>query len=256
MEANFISEEGSILKKIMRKRIENFPVERFPTPSKTIKNVPWPQPSRIISMKQAIEWDINLNSFSILGRTATAVAITEKLFPDCQIKTAEVMEDKVAKFMLEIPFKDRDDAYLEKILAQESVHLILTLDGDQYDLRINSRCEHPKIKEFEPWEGIAIWRMISKLPEHNDPMQKIRLLLDIKETHPSSLVSYHLISLYLEVNQMQKSIQIARELLAERPQAALYYVLYLLTGEKKYKDALSDVYGPDMFNFISKQKSR
>lgn len=254
MEANFIPGEGFILKKIMKKRIENFPVEKFPSPSETLKNIHWPHPPAKVSLKQFIAWDINLDPFSVLGRTATALAVIEKLFPQCQIKTAEIIKDMVAEFMLEIPFKDRDDTYMEKILDHESTHLIIKIDEQQYDLKSNSPCKHPKIIEFDAWEGVAVWRMISNLTQYDDSLQKINLLLDIKKTHPSSLINYHLISLYLEVNEMEKSIQAAQELFKERPQAVICYLLYLLTGEKKYKEDLSAIYGPNMFKFITKRR--
>jgi hypothetical protein len=234
-----------ILKKMVMQKMAcaRLSIKKFETAIETLENIKWIRLNEKISDKILKARTLNLDIKTDLGRIAATVAILENFFPEDIVKVAELYQSKKA----ESSFKTMED-----ILEYENQQLIVIINGIQYDP--NSLHEvwpqYEGLMEFSPWKAIATSRMIIELEDKNS-FKKIRLLNHLKKACPLKLLDYQLVSAYTEVGNLKKAIDVAKKLSETKPQARLYYALYFLTGDNRYKDLLNCVYGTEMFETIS-----
>ena len=242
------------LKKLAEKSNEMKNILKLRTALETLQAINWKIPIGNITDDQYTYWNLELNTKSCLGRAAVSALIVEKYFPNERLMAAEVLKDGLVQIMFEIPIKERTDDNLREILVYEDPHMIITVGGEQYD-SLSSEIKdlhHPVIKEFSTWKAIYASRAISESKLINEPLTKIAFLNKLKEQCNLCLIDEHLIGAYSAIGDFEKAKVLAKRALEIRPNARLYFVLYLLTQEQKYKNYLVEIYGANMFNVITK----
>lgn len=148
--------------------------------------------------------NLGLDPRSCLGRSALAVTIIERFFPEAEVKCAEVAQDMFRELLLQQwgkIYNTRNwppDSWLEELLMYEEPHSIVMVDGKQFDplfcvyaQRANCSVEnlfHPGVIEFPAWEEIAAARMVSEAWLEPNPETKLEVLRAANEICPRTII--------------------------------------------------------------------
>lgn len=249
-----IKSDVTILKEEVAKNSIVLNAVKLDSPLETLRNIVWDIPEGDIPQEKLIKWNLKLDTRSCLGRSAVCILIIEKFFPDHKVMVAEVLGSGLTEYMLQIPMSQKTNEDMITTLLFEEPQIIITVNGVQYDPLSNqvTWLKHPKIQEFPAWEAIRAWYLSSKCLALKNYYYQINQLLKIKRICPMSFVNEKLILAYFSTRNTTRAIKMAVKLIEIKPSARLYFVLYLVTRELKYKDMLEKNYGELMFNVICK----
>ncbi len=202
--------------------------------------------------------NIELDEESCLGRVAQAGAFIERLFPEADVKYAEVWKDRFAEILIDVlkkePEKRFDPSFMTELLMYEEPHAILTINGHQYEplsRKLGVNIEHPRIKEFGLWEGITSSRMVSKSNLESDPKKRLYILDKAEEICPgTTLVRENKAGILVYLDRTREAIESIEWLLERRPCARTLLTHYLLTGSMESYETLKNTYTEEIIKYI------
>ncbi len=213
---------------------------------------------QFIGQEQFANFNLKLDSESCLGKVAQAAAIAEKQFPEAKIEMAEVWEDWFANTMLKMlkeePVRRLDPTFMQELLMYEEPHLILVINGKQFEplsIQLGQAIKHPRIKPFPLWEGITASVMVSEAWLEKNPNRKLEILKQAEKICPGlTLVRENMCAPLELLGKMGEVIKNAKWAIERRPCARTLYVLWLFTKNQVYYKQLAEKYTEEIKKYF------
>jgi hypothetical protein len=202
--------------------------------------------------------NLGLRSISCLGRAAAAAAVVEKHFPEANVQMAEVRTDYLAGLMLNMladdPDKRHDPPFMRELLMYEEPHMAVSVNGEQFEplsAQFGSDIRHPKVKLFPVWEAVAASVTVSYAWLEPDPQTRLNILEYAEKLCPgTTLVAENMCEPLEVLGRRAELLEQVMWCVKERPCARNLYVVYALTGEKKWYDELVARYSPEIVKYF------
>ncbi len=211
-----------------------------------------------VNQEKIANLNVNLEPGSCLGNLVQAAVVAEKYFPGAKIEMAEVWEDFLRNFMLEMlkknPSTRYDSSFMRELLMYEEPHAVVLINGVQFDplsVQLGQDIEHPRIQLFPLWAGIANSFLVSNAWLEPDPEKKLRILERAEKICPETTLVAENIAEPLELlGKIDETIKKVKWALKRRLCARTLYVLYSLTEDKVYYNQLINTYTEEIVKYF------
>ncbi len=230
------------------------------SPQETLKTIDFnviPQNS-VNDQKELALNNLELNKATCLGKVALSAALLEKHFSNIKLEAGEVLQDWFANEMLSMlsldPTKKNDPSFMGELLMYEEPHIILLIDGVQFEPLSNHmklEVKHPVIKLFPIWDAITSSVLVSRAWLLNNLEEKLNHLNQAEKLCPKSiLVNENKCELLELLKYKQELLDTLNYCVTERPCARNLYVSYLITGNQNYFDLMVKTYSGEVIKYF------
>lgn len=227
-------------------------------PISTLTNIVWPESKSRYTQLEVRQANFELNPTFCFGRAAVCLAVMEKYFSQYKTELAEVLEDGLAKLLLDQMPTNPETSYLEEILMYEDPHSIVIIAGAQFDpiiVQHNLGIKHPRVNILPGWETIlteyylSLYNNTDKLAEkifyHAKAEKLCPKIVNIKENKIELMVSLG--------KSDAEIIALMKTILEIRPTARLLYSLHHFTGDEQYLNRLTNKYTNNIVPILNRE---
>jgi hypothetical protein len=252
--------DKEVVKRLAEKAMEEVEYSIKPTAIETLRTVKFSIPIvQSIDQTEIAQENQFLGLQGCLGRLAFSGVVVEKHFPNVFLEAAEVWHDFFREILLEKlkenPWLGDDQSFMRELLMYEEPHMVLNLDGKQFDPLENEfgeRVIHPRVQTFPFWEAVTSSYLVSKAWLEEDIFKKLDLLEKAEEVCPeTTLVRENMVHVLTLLGRDEEALETLLWVHERRPCARSFFVLSEFTQEESYREILFEIYGgPNVINFF------
>jgi hypothetical protein len=217
--------------------------------------------------EQIAKTNLSISDDSCFGQVIRAAVLLEQYFPKLEIFFGEVLEDLFRDILLSesSPNKWRDDSFIEEILQYEAPHSIIVFqDGSQFDPLFKEislmpkSLKHPRVASYDIWRSLYATYLISYgfviLKKTRELGFYLYIIEEAQRYSPGMiLIKENMSSMLLLSGRVDEAIRLAESILGKRQDVNLYFFLYCLTKDEKYKKHIIREYDIEMFRLLTEK---
>lgn len=226
-------------------------------------SVNWNTPSgQAFSQDVMTQMNLSLDEGGCFGRTVKMAVLLEKYFPKEKLFFGEVLSDFFRELLVQnASFMNwQDPSYLDEILQYEDPHSVIVLgDGTHFDPIFKSlsskmaKNQHPKVASYDLWESLYAAFLISYALEKRSSEGDEACLAIIEEAEkvsPLAVVKENKVGILTSLRRYDEAVSLAQNIIGQRADAKMLFLLFVLTGDVCYKYQIEDSYNSSMFNHL------